>query len=56
MIVDRAATKSKTPNRKEIDERLLRRSHEIRILEPVFTAAQTAQQPSLGIRPTQEPT
>jgi hypothetical protein len=44
MTASRAATKSKTPTRKEIDERLSRRRHDIRVLEPVFAAAKTAQE------------
>jgi hypothetical protein len=44
MTASRAATKSKTPTRKEIDERLSRRRHEIHTLEPFFAAAKTARE------------
>ena len=52
MIASRAATKSKTPTRKQIDERLARRRHEIRLLEPLFAAAKTAQE-TLATNPTE---
>ena len=44
MIASRAATKSKIPTRKEIDERLSTRRHDIHVLEPLFAAAKTAQE------------